>query len=161
MIIEDASHRRKPTLDLLNEFGPLVARGSYFIVEDTVLHNGATNPTFFDPGAHASVDDFLYGGDGGGSAVSGGAGAGAGAGGGGGVGVGGDFVSDRYQERFLFTWNPMGFLKRVRGDGWGDKERRTEAEAAALGGGGGGDGEDEVRSDAWVDAVALTQAATR
>ena len=158
MIIEDASHRRKPTLDLLNEFGPLVARGSYFIVEDTVLHNGATNPTFFDPGAHASVDDFLYGGDGGGSAVSGGGGGGVG------VGVGGDFVSDRYQERFLFTWNPVGFLKRVRGDGWGDEERRAEAEAAALGGGGGGDGGDggdEVRSDAWVDAVALTQAATR
>jgi len=117
MVIEDASHLRTPTLDLLEEFAPLVAKGSYFVVEDTILHNGATNPLFDDAGAHASVDDFLHG-----------------------RGVpssrsnrnctstkfrhiGEDFVSDRYSERFVLSWNPTGFLKRVEGEGWGDALR--------------------------------------
>ena len=62
LVIEDASHRRDLTLDVLHAYAPLVARGSLFIVEDTVLHNGVANPGFDDAGAHASVDDFLHGG---------------------------------------------------------------------------------------------------
>jgi hypothetical protein len=119
MVIEDASHLRGPTLDLLEEFGPLVAQGSYFIVEDTVLHNGATNPLFDDPGAHASVDDFLRGhgagSDGSPQCTRNGMANGR--------YIGEDFVSDRFSERFIFSWNPTGFLKRVGGEGWGDSVR--------------------------------------
>ena len=139
MVIEDASHRRGPTLDLLEEFGPLVARGSYFIVEDTILHNGALSPYFDDPGAHASVDDFLNG-----------------RGGGGGKGrirsdkdtsnVGGDFESDRYQERFVFSWNPTGFLRRVRGEGWGDNLRARRQSHS-------GDFSAEASMGSWVDDI--------
>lgn len=127
MVIEDASHLRIPTLDLLEEFAPLVAKGSYFIVEDTILHNGATNPQFDDAGAHASVDDFLHGR--------------------GGLSsrsksnctsnscrhIGEEFVSDRYSERFILSWNPTGFLKRVKGEGWGDalRARRNSLKLSA------------------------------
>ncbi len=38
LVIEDASHRYKDTLDELNKFAPLVSIGSYLIVEDGIIN---------------------------------------------------------------------------------------------------------------------------
>ena len=85
------------------------------------MNNGASNPMFDDPGAHASVSDFLHG-----------------RGGGGNQSprtdalftknryVGEDFESDRSREQFLLSWNPTGFLRRKSGEGWGDALRAEQ-----------------------------------
>jgi cephalosporin hydroxylase len=71
-------------LDLLSKY---VSVGSYLVVEDTNI-NG--HPTFrrFGPGPYEPVRGFLCRSD--------------------------EFEVDRTREKFLMTFNPMGFLKRVR-----------------------------------------------
>ena len=94
LVIEDASHRYKETLDIMKTYGTLVTNGSYMIIEDTALHNGVKNDFFCDPGAYASVQDFMNNGE-----------------------YKCGWVIDRDMERYLISWNPRGFLRKVHPTG--------------------------------------------
>ncbi len=94
MVIEDASHRYQATLDIMTRYGALVTNGSYMIIEDTVLHNGVKNVLFKDPGAFASVSAFMASPE-----------------------HRCGWRIDRAMERFIVSWNPRGFLQKIRPDG--------------------------------------------
>ena len=86
LIIEDSAHTFDNTLNVLNTYSPLIKPGGYFIVEDTICHHGLdTGP---DPGPYEAVEAFLE--------------------------INRDFESDRSRESFLITWNPKGYLKRIK-----------------------------------------------
>ncbi|MFH1876630.1 MAG: CmcI family methyltransferase [Candidatus Omnitrophota bacterium] len=85
LIVEDSSHMYQNTLDVLRTYSPLVTKGSYFIVEDSICHHGLeVGPR---PGAYAAIETFIS--------------------------ENKEFVIDSSRERFLVTWNPKGYLKRV------------------------------------------------
>jgi cephalosporin hydroxylase len=85
MIIEDSSHTYDNTLAILRTYSPLLRAGDHFVVEDTICHHGLdVGPS---PGPYEAVATFLA--------------------------ENPDFTADRNRERFLVTWNPMGFLTRV------------------------------------------------
>jgi cephalosporin hydroxylase len=86
LIIEDSSHTYENTLNVLKAFSPLVTKGSYFIVEDSIIHHGVGSQT--DKGPYAAIETFIRGNR--------------------------DFEIDRSKEKFVITWNPKGYLKRVR-----------------------------------------------
>ncbi len=87
LVIEDSSHSYENTLAVLQTYGPLVTLGSYLIIEDSNCHHGVDiGPC---PGPYEAVEQFLRETD--------------------------DFEVDRSRESFFITWNPRGYLKRVRG----------------------------------------------
>ena len=71
----------------LRAYAPLVTPGSYVVVEDTCVNGHPVLPDF-GPGPMEAVAEFLR--------------------------DNGDFEVDRTKEKFLMTFNPGGFLKRVR-----------------------------------------------
>lgn len=86
LIIEDSSHTYDNTLNVLRLYSTLLKSGDHLIVEDSICHHGLdVGP---DPGAYEAIEAFLQ--------------------------ENADFVSDRSRERFLITWNPKGYLKRIR-----------------------------------------------
>lgn len=86
LIIEDSSHTYENTLNILRQYHPLIPRGGYFIVEDGICHHGLDEGP--QPGPYEAIDVF--------------------------VAENANFVIDRGQEDFLITWNPKGFLQRIR-----------------------------------------------
>ncbi|MGC4005022.1 MAG: CmcI family methyltransferase [Pirellulales bacterium] len=86
LVIEDSAHTYDNTLNVLRTYSPLIPVGGYFIVEDSNCHHGL--PTGPQPGAYEAIETFTA--------------------------ENTAFVSDRTQESFLITWNPKGFLKRVK-----------------------------------------------
>jgi cephalosporin hydroxylase len=81
LLIHDASHEAPVVLEDLRNYAPLVAPGSYLIVED-----GVTDTLGGKPGPVMAVKQFLS--------------------------ESADFEIDMTRERFLFTYNPRGFLRR-------------------------------------------------
>jgi len=88
LVLLDSDHSREHVLDELRLYSPLVTPGSYVIVEDTNLNGHPVWPDF-GPGPMEAVDIFLSEND--------------------------DFVIDTSREKFYLTWNPRGYLKRVKG----------------------------------------------
>jgi len=86
LVIEDSSHTYENTLNVLRKFESLVTRGSYFIVEDSICHHGLDDGP--DPGPYEAIEEFMQ--------------------------DNADFEIDRTKESFLITWNPKGFLKRIK-----------------------------------------------
>jgi cephalosporin hydroxylase len=86
MVILDSDHKKDHVLAELQGFAPLVSPGSYLIVEDGNI-NG--HPVFegFGPGPSEAIDEFLA--------------------------TTKTFVRDRDRERFLVTFNPGGYLRRI------------------------------------------------
>jgi cephalosporin hydroxylase len=86
IIIEDSSHTYENTLNVLETYSGLVRPGGYFIVEDGICHHGLeVGP---NPGPYEAINTFVK--------------------------KNGHFKVDRSREPFLLTWNPKGYLKRVR-----------------------------------------------
>ncbi len=87
MVTLDAGHSEEVVSKELDTYGDLVTVGSYIIAEDSNV-NG--HPSFKEhgPGPWEAVDKFLK--------------------------KTGRFVVDRDCERFLLTFNPRGWLRRVR-----------------------------------------------
>ncbi len=85
MVILDSDHSRDHVPRELERYAPFVTRGSYLIVEDTNL-NG--HPVFDDhgPGPMEALEAFL--------------------------GRHPEFAHDKSMDKFLLSFNPMGFLKR-------------------------------------------------
>lgn len=87
MVILDSDHSKRHVLDELNLLSPYVSVGSYLIVEDTNV-NGHPTYASFGEGPFEAVEEFL-------SRTR-------------------DFVVDESREKFLMTFNPRGYLKRIR-----------------------------------------------
>jgi cephalosporin hydroxylase len=87
MVLLDSDHSQDHVAAELREYSPLVTPGSYVVVEDTNV-NG--HPVFADhgPGPMEAVDAFVSGTD--------------------------EFVVDTEREKFLLTFNPRGYLRRVK-----------------------------------------------
>lgn len=86
IIIEDSSHTFQNTLDVLKTYNSLVSVDSYFIVEDGICHHGLeVGP---NPGPYEAVEEFIR--------------------------ENKSFKVDEQKESFLITWNPKGYLKRVK-----------------------------------------------
>ena len=86
MIIEDSSHTFDNTLAVLRSYESYVSVGSYFIVEDGVCRYPFVNGP--KPGPYEAVQQFLR--------------------------ENSDFTVDRSREKFVLTYNPNGYLKRVK-----------------------------------------------
>jgi cephalosporin hydroxylase len=86
MVIEDSAHTYDNTLKVLENYSAIVGFGNYFIVEDTICHHGLeVGPS---PGPYEAVEAFVR--------------------------VNDTFVVDRTKEAYCITWNPKGYLKRIR-----------------------------------------------
>ena len=75
-----------------------MTKGSWMIIEDTVLHNGVRNDNFDDPGAHQSVLDFLEGP----------------------TACAWESVRN-HTEKFTISWNTKGYLRRIDYDDCADQ----------------------------------------
>jgi cephalosporin hydroxylase len=85
LIIEDSAHSYENTLNVLNTYSPLIRVDDYFIVEDSINYSGVfANQDF---GVANAINDFVNQ---------------------------GNFVPDRTREPYVITWNPRGFLKRIK-----------------------------------------------
>jgi cephalosporin hydroxylase len=85
MVILDSDHQRDHVLAELRGWSPSVTPGHYLIVEDTMINGHPVDPDF-GPGPKEALDEFLAETD--------------------------DFEIDSGMEKFLFTWNPGGYLRR-------------------------------------------------
>jgi cephalosporin hydroxylase len=90
LVIHDGDHAGEPVLRDLRAYAPLVSVGSYLIVEDGVmdLFRPGDGIGTFAPGPLWAIEHF--------------------------VGENTNFVVEQSRERYLMTYNPKGFLKRVR-----------------------------------------------
>ena len=87
MVVLDSDHTAAHVSRELELLAPHVTPGSYLIVEDTNINGHPVYPTF-GPGPHEAVSTFLT--------------------------THPAFVVDTAREKFLMTFNPGGFLRRVR-----------------------------------------------
>lgn len=91
MIIHDADHSRKMVLADLKTYADLVSKDSYFIVEDGVVDlfskETLLGATMGGPGPLPAVREFLESDP--------------------------RFMIDRSCERYLLTYNPCGYLKKI------------------------------------------------
>ncbi len=86
MVLLDSAHERDHVVLELDAYHSFVTPGSYLIVEDTAM-NGHPTARFSGPGPWEAVSDFLP--------------------------QHSEFVPDRGREKFMHTWNPRGYLRRV------------------------------------------------
>jgi cephalosporin hydroxylase len=85
LVILDSDHSQAHVEAELAVYAPLVPVGCYLIVEDSNI--GRIRKDLM-PGPHEAIETFLA--------------------------TTGEFVIDRSREKFLITFNPSGYLKRVR-----------------------------------------------
>ena len=86
LVVLDSDHSRDHVLAEPRAYAPLVTPGSYLVVEDTNI-NGHPVYEAFGPGPMEAVQDFLKERD--------------------------DFEADRSREKFLLTFNPRGWLRKL------------------------------------------------
>jgi cephalosporin hydroxylase len=87
MVLLDSDHHAGHVLRELEAYSEFVTVGSYLVVEDTNINGHPVAPGF-GPGPTEAVERFLAERD--------------------------DFVIDRSKEKFHLTFNPGGYLRRVR-----------------------------------------------
>jgi cephalosporin hydroxylase len=89
MVVLDSDHSRQHVAEELRLLSGLVSPGCYLVVEDTNINGHPAFPGF-GPGPMEAVQAFLP--------------------------VHPEFLSDESCERFLMTWNPSGWLRRISVD---------------------------------------------
>lgn len=87
MVTLDSDHHMTHVLKELELYSGFVSLGSYLILQDT-SHNGNPLPTTYGKGPKEAMDQFLK--------------------------ANHNFVSDRSREKFLLTFHPGGYLKRIK-----------------------------------------------
>ena len=85
LVILDSDHSRDHVLDELRTYGRWVSPGSYLIVEDSNVNGHPVLPEH-GPGPMEALDEFLAESD--------------------------EFEIDSAREKFFFTFNPRGYLRR-------------------------------------------------
>jgi cephalosporin hydroxylase len=86
MVVLDSDHSAAHVARELEMYSPLVTQGLYLVVEDTHFNGNPILPGF-GPGPMEALRGFLKKND--------------------------NFVTDRYREKFLISFNPEGYLRRV------------------------------------------------
>jgi len=86
MVVLDSDHSRKHVLNELKIYSRIVTPGNYLIVEDTNLDHDRVWTGKGGPGE--AVREFLQNSQ--------------------------DFAVDKSREKFLLTFNPGGYLRKVR-----------------------------------------------
>ncbi len=86
LVVLDSDHRKDHVLEELRLYGPLVTTGSFMVVEDSNLNGHPVWPEH-GPGPMEALDVFMNGNT--------------------------DFILDKEKEKFLLTFNPKGYLKKV------------------------------------------------
>jgi cephalosporin hydroxylase len=86
IVIHDADHRCDQVLTDLECYAPFVTAGSYLIIEDSNV-NGHPVLNGWGPGPYEAIEQFLC--------------------------AHPDFAPDPSREKFLLTYNPNGYLKRM------------------------------------------------
>ena len=86
MVLLDSDHGRDHVLAELEAYAPLITRGSYLVVEDTNLNGHPVEPGY-GPGPMEATEAFLVGHP--------------------------EFVHDAAMDKFLLSFNPRGYLKRI------------------------------------------------
>ena len=86
LAVLDSDHSKSHVLNELNLIAPYVSLGSYVIVEDSNINGHPTYPSFGE-GPYEAVEEFLVSTR--------------------------NFTVDHSKEKFLMTFNPNGYLKRV------------------------------------------------
>lgn len=86
LVILDSDHSKDHVLKELNLYNNLVTKNSYLIVEDSNINSHPVYPTF-GPGPMEAIVEFLRDNT--------------------------KFVVDKYREKFMLTFNPSGYLKKV------------------------------------------------
>jgi cephalosporin hydroxylase len=89
MVIADGDHSAEHVLTEMRLYGPFVSEGCYFVAEDGIVD--VMEWKSYTPGPAVAAQQF--------------------------VGETDEFVIDRSREKFLLTYAPNGFLKRVRRHG--------------------------------------------
>lgn len=84
----DSDHHTRHVLRELRLYSKFVTIGSYLIVQDTGLDKWGRKREFKKNGPMTAVKRFLEFND--------------------------DFIIDRTREKFILTWHPEGFLKRIK-----------------------------------------------
>ena len=87
LVVLDSLHIKDHVLEELRIYGKFVSKGSYIIVEDTNL-NGHPIAPFFGPGPMEAVFEFLK--------------------------ENKDFKIDKNREKYYMTFNPNGYLIKIR-----------------------------------------------
>jgi cephalosporin hydroxylase len=87
MVILDSDHTKQHVLNELNIYNKIVTKGSYLIVEDTNINNPVKIKDF-DSSPMEAVEEFLK--------------------------ENKDYVIDKEKEKFYMTFNPNGYLKKIR-----------------------------------------------
>ena len=87
LVILDSDHSRAHVLRELELFAPQVQPGGYVIVEDSNVNGNPVLPDY-GPGPREAIEEFLAGHP--------------------------EFEVDLSREKFLMTFNPGGYLRRVR-----------------------------------------------
>jgi cephalosporin hydroxylase len=87
MVVLDSDHHAQHVLNELRIYGEMVTPGKYLIAEDTNVNGHPVSPDF-GPGPWEAVQTFLKDNDG--------------------------FAVDAKREKFLLTFNPGGYLIRIR-----------------------------------------------
>jgi cephalosporin hydroxylase len=86
LVVLDSDHSKAHVLQELDLLASYVSVGSYLIVEDTNINGHPTFPTFGD-GPYEAVEEFLE--------------------------THKEFAVDETREKFLLTFNPRGYLRRI------------------------------------------------
>ena len=87
MVILDSDHSRDHVIHELRTYAALVTKGSMLIVEDTIVNGHPVLPNF-GPGPMEALDQFLA--------------------------ETGDFQTDPIGDKFMISFNPRGYLRRIR-----------------------------------------------
>jgi cephalosporin hydroxylase len=87
MVILDSDHSKQHVLNELKCYCDMVSVGSYIVVEDSIIGGHPVKPRR-KPGPMEAVFEFLE--------------------------TNSDFVIDKDREKFLLTFNPNGYLKKVK-----------------------------------------------
>lgn len=87
LVILDSDHTKAHVLSEMRIYGRLVTPESYMIVEDTNINGHPVSPDF-GPGPAEAVEEFMS--------------------------ENNDFVVDRSKEKFYLTFNPGGYLKKIK-----------------------------------------------
>ncbi len=90
MVILDSNHNKDHVLRELRAYSRFVSGGHYLIVEDTNVNDHPVSPNFDDGGPMEAVEIFLK--------------------------EDKRFILDRGKERHFLTFNPKGYLKKIRMD---------------------------------------------